>query len=1158
MTTITLGFDLGKASLGLCARTDEAVLALRAIEIPPTFAATDDFRDRRRFCRTRKAHKAREAFFMERVWLAAGLPDYRQPAVWEALKASLPGCYGRDKKLWTREFPAKVDQTVFNSALLRIQLIEGVPLAEWQIWRALWSALQKRGFHYYKWKNRPSDLLDVDLDGGVQALIEKVKADINSVDAEIDEVDQQIKALKAKPMGKIEKTALKPEIDQLEDDKKALKQKKDAWVKDEEYKQLLKDLPKLEKFQEAIGKIELAQYRYPCYMEAHRLGLWDLDEQYRSTTKKDPRIDGYVVGKDKDEQLVPRIYRMKELRILWEQACKQLPALAALNKSADYFLFGETEQPYATVGWDQSKPSVERFRVMQVRGRAELDWQGVLGQKVPRFDNRIIAKCQLFPSRNVCNAKDELNIRFSLLTQLKNLTVKDHAGTVRGLSPDEFGRAWATLWALKNASYEVSATVLAKVAKAALPGCDGFYNLANREKLQAKIQGRSRFCRRALTMMTDILLNGWNPPEVDPQRYVDQPKNGKQAHPEGFKTEEVEKALRRLGASWMTFQVMDDRDEAKQKAMDLIAQCTDTATGEINQVKLKRVRHEAVQKLVASSNNPIVRNRLMIFYRELAKLDQYLQEEHGLDVATQGRVIIEFIRTKESLLSQESMRNLQKVRDENTKRNTRLAGDLAKYSLAITKQNIIKAKLFEEQRGMNAYPNLEPLTDGNAWDPYNIFEKLDFGKLESYEIEHIVPRSDCFSSDSQWNLVLTTHALNQAKGNDIPYDWFRKSRPKEWEGYFAFVSELFKNNKKKRELLTSPEARQKVENWNGLAETGYIARLAQKIVALHFGWGLQTKKIFNEEGRKVFISNGSETAAVRKGYDLSKYLLNDKERSEYERLLRAYEQEFKKEEKDALYQRILPYREKNRKDTRHHALDAFCISWSQDVLYKKKSWGSYKATVKPWENNIENKKQFLFQFEKHIQDLFVPVVRRSKADLSPNATFYSRKTKGSGEALNFVDKKGYNRYYSNKYMDWRNFEKSPQDHFGGLQLKESKSNRGNYIYCESQLKRKSWKVWPVYTFMKKSMVDELFLNNSSYEKYLDPFNGKPIFLYPSLSIKTQKDVENLKAGKYTVRGIESDGRVSLTQNVSASSSEGRYRVTINALVKGLLTTALDK
>ena len=45
-----------------------------------------------------------------------------------------------------REFPGKGDDTVYTSSLLRIMLLEGQPLEDWQIYKALHAGIQRRGY----------------------------------------------------------------------------------------------------------------------------------------------------------------------------------------------------------------------------------------------------------------------------------------------------------------------------------------------------------------------------------------------------------------------------------------------------------------------------------------------------------------------------------------------------------------------------------------------------------------------------------------------------------------------------------------------------------------------------------------------------------------------------------------------------------------------------------------------------------------------------------------------------------------------------------------------------------------------------------------------------------------------------------------------------
>ncbi len=53
------------------------------------------------------------------------------------------------------------------------------------------------------------------------------------------------------------------------------------------------------------------------------------------------------------------------------------------------------------------------------------DRQGVLGQKIPRFSNRVISKCKLLPKKEMCVLQILLKmLHLSLLMKLKNLKLR--------------------------------------------------------------------------------------------------------------------------------------------------------------------------------------------------------------------------------------------------------------------------------------------------------------------------------------------------------------------------------------------------------------------------------------------------------------------------------------------------------------------------------------------------------------------------------------------------------------------------------------------------------------------------------------------------------------------------------------------------------------
>ncbi|MBQ2644237.1 hypothetical protein IJG14_01520 [bacterium] len=278
----------------------------------------DDIRNSRRTRKTLKAHREREKFFND-LWKSVGLQ-----------------VLDKDDKRFKIEFAKNGDNTIYNSTLLRIALLQNQELETWQIYKALHNAFQRRGYDInVPWKNTKS------------------KDD--------EENEAQVKVYTQK---------------------------------------------------EGVELIQDVQYKYPCYYDALLLGLWEekTPSTFNRTTKINPekvRIGGRVA---------PRSLVIRELTDLWISAQKQIPELR--NTSVEKFLYGEYREPYASY----SNPDWQQFM-----GRIE-DWQGVLGQKIPRFNNRIISKCKLLPKRNVCGADTIENITFVLLQKLHNFRYVNSLG----------------------------------------------------------------------------------------------------------------------------------------------------------------------------------------------------------------------------------------------------------------------------------------------------------------------------------------------------------------------------------------------------------------------------------------------------------------------------------------------------------------------------------------------------------------------------------------------------------------------------------------------------------------------------------------------------------------------------------------------------------
>ena len=746
-------FDLGKASIGYCVREDFDIKEAESIIIDKDHAEVISNRDRRRVYKTLAAHKEREKFFNE-IWQDCGLK-----------------CLEKDNPLFKKEFGKSNDDTIYNSALLRIALLQGKQLEDWQIYKALYSAIQRRGYDSnLPWAN----------------------ANTKSKDDE-------------------------------ENEKLAVK-----------YTQ-----------ENGVELINNDDYKYPCYYDAVRLGLWSEDSPEQLMT----HIPHHNGSKVRTTGLVaPRYLVEKELTKLWEEAQKQLPALNKIT--TEYFLYGEYEQPYG---------SYTKKEFKQYRGTAR-DWQGVLGQKIPRFDNRIIMKCKLLPKRNVSRAATIENIIFTLAMKLKNLRINTIDTAIgedkRRLSPSEIREIIETKrakdnWDEKLLSLKDGKNPSFTITKSDIEAVIGKKSILDKlEPLKANISGRSSFCRRACAIMNKIILTGeLYPLDMDISEFIDRDDS-----PNAITEEEIREMLSKIG-DWNNLYIPDNRNELHK--MDITTR-------------------EQTDIVIGNITNPIIRNRLQVFRDLLLRL----KTEYG----TPDEVIFEFVRdgADNSLLPGKKANDTLSYQKEQEKYNEQLVQELKDVD-AYSQANFDKFKLLKMQDMRCIYSG----------------KPIGISDLSKCEIDHIYPRT-MGGNDALYNRVLCYAVENQDKSGRTPYEWLHNTN--RWEEYFQRLS-LIKNKlgKKKFELLTSkPEdCANIIDSYNGLAETAQIARVAQTLTSLVFGWGMQTKG----DSRHIFVNNGSSTFAIRRKYGLNKLLGDDVK--------------------------------KNRENDKHHALDAICISFSRDYKYDK-------------------------------------------------------------------------------------------------------------------------------------------------------------------------------------------------------------------------------
>ncbi|HEX3717355.1 MAG TPA: HNH endonuclease domain-containing protein [Verrucomicrobiae bacterium] len=835
---IVWAFDLGKASIGEAVRQGTTFLHKASLLIPADFAETKTAATRRRMWRTRQAHKAREKW-LEDVWQAAGMKvlrgrQTRRDALTKKWIEPVPG-----DKLLEQEFAESGDNTCYTSCLLRIKLLRGEKLEHWQVFKALRSAIQKRGYDRIPWAERDASRVGVSVE-------ELEKKDPNYVAA----------------------------------------------------------LNQWKNFQTKVP----ADFHFPCFYDAWKMGLWNPAEPQKLTLRltheaqstRNIRFDRAVVQAEIVKLANQAATQIEAVGSTFERIQKEgwthtdpmtgikrhFPVTA--KTFGDFLCHGPTGVAYASYfphHRDQNK----------VRMGSADDWMGALGQKIPRFDNRILNDCVLIPRFHVCKAdirKDVktgklitdslLSAQVTMLMKLKNTLVAADKGQ-RKLTVDEIRRIFEVTSVdtqqVKSDAEEWPQKVAAcfKLTAADWSRAKGIKELGLRplpghEELKApKHSGRSAFSRPALRLLKDLILSGKNPSQFYHEQIAG--LNGNTDGKKGLIPVDL-KFLADMGDSW------NDLHIPTQKLDALAARHTENGKLDIE---------NAVADLLADINDPVVRHRLNVFSDRL----YYLRRKFG----EPKEVVLEFVREdfmgpkrKNELL--QFQRNREKARKE--------AREKAVEAGAEEKSAALKYELFKGQGSLCLYCGI----------PFAAT------KLDEYEIDHIVPRTKN-GPDAMVNFVLAHRECNQAKEEQTPFQWWHsgtssKKAPISWDGYKKLVDSHATNlRNKKVQLLLREDAPDLVQRYTALAETAWVSKLAQTIVSLLFGW----KNGNDGESRKrVTVISGGLTGRIRRKYRLNS-ILNPCPDGEDSYLW---------EEKC----------DKNRQDDRHHALDAMVISflpsWARD------------------------------------------------------------------------------------------------------------------------------------------------------------------------------------------------------------------------------------
>lgn len=327
---------------------------------------------------------------------------------------------------------------------------------------------------------------------------------------------------------------------------------------------------------------------------------------------------------------------------------------------------------------------------------------------------------------------------------------------------------------------------------------------------------------------------------------------------------------------------------------------------------------------------------------------------------------------------------IYKAQIRNKSANDKIRDRLKEANFAVTEENILKYKLYEQQKYISPY-------SGNV---------MEISSFDSYEIDHIVPKSRYFD-DSFSNKVLVEGNINNEKSNRTAWEYISQQNSNftilSVEEYLKHINENF-FGKKKKNLLLEKIPTNIVERQ--LKDTQYISIAVKNELAKVVGsdnvktstgevtdflrsrWGL--KKLFMELTENRFKQMELWDLDVENNQIDNKWVkrYNDKEKHIYE--IKNWSKRY---------------------DHRHHAIDALVVSlteqshiqrlnnlnkYLQDELLKRKD--EFQLEVKEDETileaffNLEEKRrreiQEQIESSRYFEMPFKDLIEQTKALLN--------------------------------------------------------------------------------------------------------------------------------------------------------------------------------
>ena len=202
--------------------------------------------------------------------------------------------------------------------------------------------------------------------------------------------------------------------------------------------------------------------------------------------------------------------------------------------------------------------------------------------------------------------------------------------------------------------------------------------------------------------------------------------------------------------------------------------------------------------------------------------------------------------------SAKERRDIEDSQKENMARNEKVKNRLVDLNIPVNGENILRLKLYDEQKGVDLYSGENILLD-------ELFSSR-------YEVDHIIPYSTSFD-DSYSNKTLTSAKSNREKGNRIPRQYFGIDSDRDHKFQVLVKNNIYSKSKKTK-LLKKALSEEEKNVWKSrsLNDTRYINRL----LAQYLEQNIEFSDNHPEKKRKVNRINGAVTAKIRSRWGINK------------------------------------------------------------------------------------------------------------------------------------------------------------------------------------------------------------------------------------------------------------------------------------------------